>query len=127
MHRLKTTRSLILVTALAVLGFGLLAGAVLNDAFDGDEERTIMATPSGAGSSSQTSATAAPDIVVDDGIDTADARRAARAAENGFDGVALSVDHDDRRYEVELQRADGTIAEVLVDDRFRALGIDPDS
>jgi hypothetical protein len=41
------------------------------------------------------------------------------------DGVALTVDRDDGRYEVDMQRPDGTIAEVLVDERFRALGIDP--
>lgn len=107
--------------ALVALGAGV-AGALAFDLVSPDDERAIP--PIYISSATGAERPAAPDIIVDGGISTADARRAARAAEARFGGRALSVDRDDGRYEVELQRPDGTIAEALVDSSFIALGLD---
>jgi len=118
-----------LILTATVLGGGgvgfAVAGGFDRDRDDG--ERLIAAGTAGGARSpaSATRADRSPDVVVDGAIRAADARRAISAAANRVDGVALTVDRDDGRYEVDMQRPDGTIAEVLVDDRFRALGIDP--
>ena len=56
-------------------------------------------------------------MVVDDGVPAEDAQPVARAAAEHVRGRALSVDLDDGRYEVEVQRPDGAIVEVLLDGR----------
>lgn len=126
MRRISGSIPLTLIVCVAILCVGAVGGLALGGVFDDDDERTI--TPIAVGTNaSDTSASARPDIVVDDGIPTGDARRAAQSAANRFDGAALTVDRDDGRYEIDLQRPDGTIVQVLVDERFRALGIEGDS
>ncbi len=109
MGRLKTTA--LIAGALAVGVGGGIAGA---DALGGDDDQTIAPiTVPAANSASQ--ATQAPRVVVDDGVPTRDAKAVAQAAADHVKGRALSVDIDDGRYEVEVQRPDGAIVEVLLD------------
>jgi len=123
----KRPRVLIaLILTATVLGGGGVGFAVAGG-FDGDgdgDDGDRLIAPAKT-STSATSSDRSPDVVVDGAIRTADARRAISAATNRVDGVALTIDRDDGRYEVELQRPDGSIAEVLVDKRFAVLGIDP--
>lgn len=121
--RRRITRSGVLSLAVcaAVLCAGLI-GLGLGGAFDDDDRVIAPIVVSGAATPAAT-ADARPDIVVDGGVPVGDARRAVAAAERRFDGVALTVDREDGRYEVELQRPDGAIVEVLVDAGFSPLGV----
>lgn len=121
MKRITRSTWLTFAVCAVVLGAVLVGGLAIGGAFD-DDDRTIM--PIELRTQTSGASPPRPDIVVDDRIDDGDARKAASAAENRFGGVALSVDRDDGRYEIELQRPDGSIVEVLVDDQFRVLGID---
>lgn len=133
MRWLASVRPHLLATAIvAAMLAGVAAGLVFAGAFlDDDGDRTIepiavAGTSGDAAAASRARARRPTTIVVEDGIGDGDARRAVAAAENDVGGVALTVDRDGRRYEVELQRPDGTIVEVLVDERFGVLGIDGD-
>ena len=96
----------IALTAVVALGAGI-GGTLLLTGDDNDgPDRTIAPVTSGA---------TAPRVAVDDGIPARDAERVARKAAEQTRGEALSVDLDDGRYEVEVQRPDGAIVEVLVD------------
>jgi uncharacterized membrane protein YkoI len=113
---------------------GVAAGIALGD--DDDAAPIVIDTPAddGApasgraatrdGSDAPRTAAARREVVVDDRIPAADARRAAAAGERRGRGTALTVDRDDGRYEVEVQQPDGRIVEVYVDDRFRPLWVD---
>lgn len=59
----------------------------------------------------------APRIVVDDGVPAGAAGAIAAAAAEHARGRALSVDTDNGRYEVTVQRPDGAIVEVVLDGR----------
>jgi hypothetical protein len=115
---------------LAALGAGVLAlgaggGALAASALDGDgdRDRIVRLAPDDAPSG----ATATPaELVVDDGIPPAEARDVARRAADHAGGRAVSVDRDDGRYEVEVQRPDGAIVEVVLDGSRRVLGLDPE-
>jgi len=130
----RSGRRIALIVAVAVVaggGIGFAAAAVL-DGSDGDDSDRLITPATATAARSPTNPTVparpadrSPDVVVDDAIRAGDARRAISAATDLVDGVALTVDRDDGRYEVEMQRPDATIAEVLVDSRFRALGLDP--
>lgn len=118
--------SVTIVACAIALCAGVVGGVAFGGVFD-EEEREIAPIYIGSAGAPGATAPRGPQVVVDDGIPAADARRAARAAVNRFGGTALTVDRDDGRYEVELERPDGTIVEVLVDDRFAALGFRADS
>lgn len=116
---------LVLIVAAAALGGGG-AGYALSAGLAGDrDDGERLVAPAARSPATARSPDRSPDVVVDGAIPTADARRAIAAAADRVDGVALTVDRDDGRYEVELQRPDGTVVEVLVDGRFRVLGMDP--
>jgi len=118
-HRPRLLIALILTAT--VLGGGGVGFAVAGG-FDRDRDDSewLIAPGTADGARSPASADRSPDVVVDGAIRAADARRAISAAAKRVDGVALTLDRDDGRYEVDMQRPDGTIAEVL--DRFRAVG-----
>lgn len=121
---MRPSRIALVVVAAGLGGGGAgfaLAGGLAGDR-DGGER---LVAPAARSPATSRSPDRSPDVVVDGAIPTADARRAIAAAADRVDGVALTLDREDGRYEVELQRPDGTVAEVLVDRRFRVLGIDP--
>jgi uncharacterized membrane protein YkoI len=109
----KAVAVLAAATACVGVGGGALALAIADD--DDGEPRTVNVAGGEGNPGSRR-------VVVDDLIPPADARRAAKAAENDAGGTALTVDHDDGLYEVEIQRADGRIIELYLDDRFRVVG-----
>jgi hypothetical protein len=116
------------VAGAAVLALGAGGGALAATALDGDDDRVVpIAQPAAPSPSASAGATAATetDVVVDDGIPAAEARGVARRAAGHAGGRAVSVDRDDGRYEVDVQRPDGAIVEVVLDGSRRVLGIDP--
>jgi hypothetical protein len=98
------------------------AAALLVDATGADEKAlqpiVVAAPPAGAQGENER------ELVIAEGISQPDAMRAARAAQQRYGGRALTVDRDGAGYEVEVQRADGRLVEVLVDRRFRVLSPD---
>jgi uncharacterized membrane protein YkoI len=113
MGRLKIVA---LIAGGAALG---AAGAGAAATLDGDDDRTIPAIVMPAGQPTSATPQQQQDqrVVVDDGIPTDAAETAAEAAVSHVGGRALSVDTDDGLYEVEVQRPDGAIVEVLLDGR----------
>ena len=123
---------LTLAAAAAVLiALGAGGGALAAGALGPDDERTV-ALDHGATSTAATATAGGDDavrpgrLVVDDGIPAAEAREVARRAVAHSSGRAVSVDRDDGRYEVEVQRPDGAIVEVLLDGSRQVLGVDVD-
>ncbi|MTD45096.1 hypothetical protein GKE82_12535 [Conexibacter sp. W3-3-2] len=119
--------SLLAAGAALVVG-GVGAGVAGADLLDGDDDRdrpdrvvTIAAPAAG------TAAPAASTLTVDDGVPVGEARAVARLATAHLGGGrAVSVDRDDGRYEVEVQRADGALVEVLLDGGRRVVGTELD-
>lgn len=114
----------------AVIGLvivGIAAGTgVAALLIDGDDERLIapISVPATSGSANTPDQRFEPPrVYVDDGIPVDEAEAVARAAVERVPGAAFSVDFDDGRYEVEVQRPDGAIVEVLLDGRS-VVGVD---
>lgn len=104
------------VIALVAAGIATGAGGALALEAVGDEgERSIPAVSLPAGPVAPAPARST-EVVVDDGVPTREAGVLARRALARVGGEALSVDIDDGLFEVEVQRPDGAIVEVLLDD-----------
>lgn len=114
------------VAAVVALAVGIGGTLLLSGGDDDDgSERTIapVAAPADpAGGARDRPAR----IAVDDGVTDAEAARAARRAADHARGQAVSVDLDDGRYEVEVQRPDGALVEVLLDGSLQVLGVEQD-
>jgi hypothetical protein len=69
---------------------------------------------------------ASPRLIAEDGISAGDARRIERAAQRAVPGTVLSVERDDGLFHADVRERGGGISEVLLDDRFRVVGVDID-
>jgi len=98
-------------------------GVVVSGAFADDKPVEIVTIESPAPAGGTASAN---EIVVEDGIPRADARRLAAAAGRDTPGRVLSVERDDDLFEVEVRLAGGRHAEILLDDAFDVVGRDGD-
>jgi hypothetical protein len=114
MGRLRIA-ALIAAAAAAAGATGAGAVALLSD--EGDREIPSIVIPADRTASVGTQQALGERLVVDDGVPGDAARTLARAAASHIGGRALSVDTDDGLYEVEVQRPDGAIVEVVLDNR----------
>jgi hypothetical protein len=135
-----THRRTIIAAAAVALVLGAGGGALAAGALEPDDERVVAldqgatpaVAPATAGERDAGDADDADDLarpgrlVVDDGIPAAEARDVARRAVAHTPGRAVSVDRDDGRYEVDVQRPDGAVVEVRLDGSRRVLGVDLD-
>lgn len=106
----------IVVAVVVALAAGAGGALLLSDSDEPDRTIAPVAAPTSDAPSTR--------VAVDDGIPVRDAEAAARRAADHVRGQALSVDLDDGRYEVEVQRPDGAIVEVLLNDRRQVLGVE---
>jgi hypothetical protein len=114
--------------AVAGLGVGWIASDELRP-----EPRPIVLDAAPEPSSAPASPAAQPapaggprSLVAEDGISEADARRIERAARRAVPGTVLSVERDDGLFHADVRERSGGISEVLLDDRFRVVGVDID-
>ena len=108
---------------IAALAAGLAGGAGAVALASGDGEDDVAPIVVEASSSG---AARGGDLVVEDGIPAADARRIGASATRSVPGTAVSVERDDGMFEATVRTGRGDLAEVKLDDRFRVVGVDAD-